>query len=64
MAVGAIWGASFLLAAIALRDLSPGFMTFLRTGFAALVMLPIAIRRGALVGLRRHAGAVVVVAVV
>jgi len=64
VAVGAIWGASFLLAAIALRDLSPGFMTFLRTGFAALVMLPIALRRGALGGLRRHAGAVVVVAVV
>ena len=62
--MGAIWGASFLLAAIALRDLSPGFMTFLRTGFAALVMLPIALRRGALGGLRRHAGAVVVVAVV
>lgn len=64
VAVGAIWGASFLLGAIALRDLSPAFMTLLRTGSAALVMVPIALGRGALAGVRAHLGAVLGVGIV
>jgi drug/metabolite transporter (DMT)-like permease len=63
-AVSAIWGASFLWVALALRDLSPGAVTLARAGLAAAVMLPVALRRGALRGLRERPGALVAVALV
>jgi drug/metabolite transporter (DMT)-like permease len=41
-----IWGIPYLLIRVAVRDLSPATVVFLRTGIAALVLLPLAIRRG------------------
>jgi drug/metabolite transporter (DMT)-like permease len=40
-----IWGIPYLLIRVAVRDLSPAVLVFARTGFAALVLLPIALRR-------------------
>jgi drug/metabolite transporter (DMT)-like permease len=43
-----IWGIPYLLIRIAVRDLSPAVLVFARTGVAALLLLPIALRRGEL----------------
>jgi drug/metabolite transporter (DMT)-like permease len=43
-----IWGIPYLLIRVAVRDLSPAFLVFVRTGFAALLLLPLAARRGEL----------------
>jgi drug/metabolite transporter (DMT)-like permease len=43
-----IWGVPYLLIRVAVRDLSPATVVFLRTGIAALVLAPVAIRRGGL----------------
>ena len=43
-----IWGIPYLLIRVAVRDLSPAFLVFARTGFAALLLLPLAARRGQL----------------
>jgi len=45
-----IWGIPYLFIRIAVGELTPATLVFLRTGVAAVVLLPIAIRRG---GLRR-----------
>jgi drug/metabolite transporter (DMT)-like permease len=52
LALGAIWGASYLFIKIGLRDLSPSMVAFLRIALAALVLLPVAASRGALSGIR------------
>ena len=62
--LGAIWGASFMLTEIALHDLSPAAVTLARTAFAAAVMVPAALARGALRGLRPHRGALLAVAAI
>src|SRR3989449_4271279 len=41
-----IWGIPCLFIRIAVSELTPATLVFLRTGIAALVLLPIAIRRG------------------
>ena len=47
--LSALWGASYLFIKVALEDgLSPAVIVFARTGLAALVLLPIAWRAGAL----------------
>jgi drug/metabolite transporter (DMT)-like permease len=51
LALAAIWGASYMLIKIGLRDLSPGMVACLRVAFAALVIAPIALRRDAFRGL-------------
>jgi drug/metabolite transporter (DMT)-like permease len=51
-ALAALWGASYLFIKIGLDDLPPAWIVFLRTALAALVVLPFALRRGALGGLR------------
>jgi len=56
LALGAIWGASYMFIAIGLRDLSPAMVAFLRVMLGAAVLLPIAAAQGALVGARRYAG--------
>jgi drug/metabolite transporter (DMT)-like permease len=53
--LAAIWGASYLLIKIGLRDLSPAMVAFVRIALAALVLLPIAAGQGALSGLGRRA---------
>jgi drug/metabolite transporter (DMT)-like permease len=52
LALGAIWGASYLFIKIGLRDLSPSMVAFVRIALAALVLVPVAASRGALSGVR------------
>jgi drug/metabolite transporter (DMT)-like permease len=40
-----IWGLPYLLIRVAVRDVSPAFLVFARTGMAALLLLPLAARR-------------------
>jgi drug/metabolite transporter (DMT)-like permease len=56
LVLGAIWGASYLLIKIGLRDLSPSMVAFVRIALAALVLLPVAASQGALRGVRARAG--------
>ncbi len=56
LVLGAIWGASYLLIKIGLRDLSPSMVAFVRIALAALVLLPVAAAQGALSGIRSRAG--------
>jgi len=60
LALSAIWGASYLLIKIALRDLSPELVAFTRIALAALLLLPIAASRHALAPLRGRLGTVTV----
>ena len=43
-----IWGIPYLLIRVAVRELTPAFLVFARTGCAALLLLPLAARRGEL----------------
>jgi len=51
LVLAAIWGASYLLIKIGGRDLSAPMIAFLRIAFGAAVLVPLALRRGALSGL-------------
>jgi drug/metabolite transporter (DMT)-like permease len=46
VAMCVIWGIPYLFIRIAVHELTPATLVFLRTSVAALVLLPIAIRRG------------------
>ena len=59
LGLSAIWGCSYLLIKIGLRDLSPEMVAFARIALAALVLLPIAAYRRALAPLRGRLGWVV-----
>ncbi len=48
LVLAAIWGASYLLIKIGVRDLSAPMIAFLRIAFGAAVLVPLALRRGAL----------------
>ena len=52
--VGVIWGVPYLLIKVAVADLSPASLVFLRTATGALVLLPIAAARGSITPLRAH----------
>jgi drug/metabolite transporter (DMT)-like permease len=41
-----IWGIPYLLIRVAVRDVAPGTLVFLRTAIGGLVLLPLALRRG------------------
>jgi len=43
-----IWGIPYLLIKVSLRDLTPGTLVFARTGIAALLLVPLAAKRGLL----------------
>jgi drug/metabolite transporter (DMT)-like permease len=63
--LSALWGGSYLLIKVALEDdMSPTVIVFARSALAALVLLPLAARAGALGGVRRNIGPVLVLAVV
>src|SRR5215207_7373206 len=63
--LSALWGASYLFIKVALEDdVSPAVIVSLRTALAALVLLPLAARRGALGGIRRNVAPILVLAVV
>lgn len=53
-ALGLIWGIPYLFIKIAVVELSPEFLVLSRTAIAALILLPIAARRGALVPVLRR----------
>lgn len=59
--LASIWGASYMLIKIGLRDLSPEMVAFARIALAAAVLMPIAAAQGALRGLRGRLGVVVLV---
>ncbi|MGH7723632.1 MAG: DMT family transporter [Candidatus Dormibacteria bacterium] len=52
--MGVIWGVPYLLIKVAVADLSPFSLVFLRTATGLLVLLPIAAARGAIAPLRAH----------
>lgn len=54
-----IWGIPYLLIKVAVRDLTPASLVFLRTSLGALLLLPLALRRGAVRPLVAHWGAVI-----
>lgn len=57
--LAAFWGASYLFIKVALEDVfSPPMIVFLRTALAALVLMPFAIRSGAMGAVRERAGAI------
>ena len=61
--LSAFWGASYLFIKVALEDnLGPGFIVFVRTALAAVVLLPVAANLGALEGLGGRLGSVVLLA--
>jgi drug/metabolite transporter (DMT)-like permease len=63
LTLAAIWGASYLFIKIAGRDLSPAMISFLRIALGALVLVPIALRAGALRGLAGHWPIIIVVSI-
>jgi drug/metabolite transporter (DMT)-like permease len=62
--LASLWGASYLFIKLALEDLSPAMVVLVRTALAALVLMPVALARDALGGLRGRLGAVLVLAAV
>jgi drug/metabolite transporter (DMT)-like permease len=50
-AVSVIWGMPYLFIKIGVEELSPGFVAWSRVALAALVLLPLALKTGALRGL-------------
>ena len=62
--LGAIWGASFLLIEIGLRDLAPGLLAWTRVALAAIVLMAWAKMSGALAGLSRRLSMIMVLAAV
>jgi drug/metabolite transporter (DMT)-like permease len=61
---GAMWGASYLFIKIALDDVSPAFLVFARTLLGGLVLGALALRQGALRGIRSALPWMLVIAVV
>ncbi|CAN5172081.1 EamA family transporter [soil metagenome] len=62
LSLSAVWGASYLFIKVALEDVSPAMVVFVRTALASLVLLPFAIRSGALDALRGRPGTVAILA--
>jgi drug/metabolite transporter (DMT)-like permease len=62
VSLGAIWGGSYLLIKIGLRDLSPGMVAFLRVVLAAGVLVALASARNALGGFGHLAGWILLIA--
>ncbi len=54
IAMSVIWGIPYLFIKIAVRELDPAVVVFARVGIAALVLLPLAARSGALRQLRER----------
>lgn len=55
LALASLWGASYLFIKIGLDDLGPAAIVFTRTGLAALVLLPFAVKSGGMAPLWRLA---------
>jgi drug/metabolite transporter (DMT)-like permease len=63
-AMGLLWGIPYLLIKVAVADLSPVTLVLLRTGIAALLLVPLAAARGSLRPLLPHWKAVLAYTVV
>lgn len=63
VALGVIWGLPYLLIKIAVREVSPPLLVFIRTGGGALLLLPLAAARPELVPALRRWRAVLVYSV-
>lgn len=63
-ALGVIWGLPYFFIKVAVQEVSPFMIAFSRVALAAVILLPIAWRRGALRGLSEHKIAVVAFALV
>src|SRR4051794_25226871 len=61
-ALAALWGASYLFIKVALDDLSPVALVFVRCALGALVLIPVALRRGAFAAARAHLGTLALIA--
>jgi drug/metabolite transporter (DMT)-like permease len=57
-ALGIIWGLPYFFIKVALQEVSPFILAFSRVVLAAMVLMPIAWRRGALRSLGSHRGAI------
>ncbi len=55
LTLAAIWGASYMLIKIGIRDLSPAMVAWSRIALAAMILVALAAARGALGGFRRQA---------
>jgi len=62
--LSALWGAVYLFIEIALRELSPPLIVLGRVAFAAAILVPIALRRGALQPLLRRPRVIIAVVLV
>jgi drug/metabolite transporter (DMT)-like permease len=62
--LAALWGASYMFIKVALDDVSPFVVVWVRLVLAALVLLPIAYRRGALSELRPHLSTILFLSIV
>jgi drug/metabolite transporter (DMT)-like permease len=62
--LASIWGASYMLIKIGLRDLSAPMVAFLRIALAAAVLVPVAASKRALGAVRGRAGTVAIVGAV
>lgn len=58
VALGIIWGLPYFFIKLALREVSPFSLAFSRVVLAAMILLPIACRGGALRSLARHKAAI------
>lgn len=63
LVLAAIWGASYLFIEIGLRDLSAPLVAWMRIAFGAAVLVPLALRAGALRGLNGLWGPIVIVSI-
>jgi len=63
-ALSIIWGIPYFFVKLAVAELSPQLVAFVRVGLAACILVPIAWKRGALPRLRTHGGALVAFALV
>jgi drug/metabolite transporter (DMT)-like permease len=62
--LSALWGASYLFIKVALDDVGPAFIVFIRCALAALVLAPVALARGAWQPVRRHLPTLALVAAI
>jgi drug/metabolite transporter (DMT)-like permease len=63
-ALGIIWGLPYFFIKVAVQEVPPFVIAFCRIALAALILLPIAARRGALRGIGRHKWALIAFALV
>jgi drug/metabolite transporter (DMT)-like permease len=64
VAMCVIWGIPYLLIRVAIRDFSPGTLVFARTVLPAVLLLPVALRRGMITPLIAHWKVLVVYTIV